>query len=103
MSIQSAVKVTLLPEATAGPFVIADLGEALATASELGFYAIEIFPPLADAVESAGRVVRQSGLAVAAVGTGGGWVRHKLTLTHPDADHRRRAREFVASLVDAAA
>jgi sugar phosphate isomerase/epimerase len=48
-------------------------------------------------------VVRQSGLAVAAIGTGGGWVRHKLTLTHPDSDHRRRAREFVRSLVDAAA
>src|SRR5690242_10696362 len=103
MSMKSAVTVTLLPEAKAGPFVFAELGEACATAKELGFDAIEIFPPSAEAVESAGRVVRQSGLAVAAVGTGGGWVRHKLTLTHLDADHRRRAREFVASLVDAAA
>jgi sugar phosphate isomerase/epimerase len=100
---QSAVTVTLLPEAKAGPFVFADLGEACATAKGLGFDALEIFPPSAQAVETAGRVVHESGLAVAAVGTGGGWVRHKLSLTHPDAEHRHRAREFVRSLVDVAA
>lgn len=102
MPIRSAVTITLLPQAKAGPFVFADVAEGCAAAKELGFDAIEIFPPSAEDFESAAGTVRQSGLAVAAVGTGGGWVRHKLTLTHPDADHRRRAREFVQSLVDAA-
>jgi sugar phosphate isomerase/epimerase len=41
-------------------------------------------------------------LALAAVGTGAGWVRHGLHLCHPDADHRAQAREFIAGMIDAA-
>jgi sugar phosphate isomerase/epimerase len=36
------------------------------------------------------------------MGTGGGWVKHKLTLTHPDPAIRSKARDFIASIVDAA-
>ena len=103
MKIRSAVTITLLPEARAGPFVFADLAAGCAAAQALGFDAVEIFPPAAEALSDVERVVRENGLSVAAIGTGGGWVRHKLALTHPDADHRRRAREFVRSLIDAAA
>src|ERR1700719_1347464 len=99
MPIRSAITITLLPETKAGPFVFADVAEGCAAAKELRFDAIEIFPPSAEDFESAAGTVREGGLGVAAVGTGGGWVRHKLSLTHPDADHRRRAREFVQSLV----
>ena len=36
------------------------------------------------------------------MGTGAGWVKHKLRLTDPDAGIRARAREFAASLIAAA-
>ena len=103
MPIKSSVTITLLPEAKAGPFVFADLAEGCAAAKELGFDAVEIFPASAQELESAASAARRSGLVVAAVGSGGGWVRHKLSLTHPDADRRSQAREFVRSLIEPAA
>ncbi len=39
-------------------------------------------------------------LKLAAVGTGAGWVVHKLTLTDPDATIRRKAAEFIRSMID---
>jgi hypothetical protein len=48
MMMQSAITVTLLPEAKAGPFVFADVAEGCAAAKELGFDAVEIFPPSAE-------------------------------------------------------
>jgi sugar phosphate isomerase/epimerase len=39
-------------------------------------------------------------LRLAAVGTGAGWLIHKLTLTSPDESNRRRAIEFVKSMID---
>lgn len=103
MAIKSSVTITLLPEAKAGPFVFADLAEGCTAAKELGFDAIEIFPASAQELELAASAARRSGLVVAAVGSGGGWVRHRLSLSHPDADRRLRAREFVRSLIELAA
>lgn len=103
MPIKSAVTITLIPEANAGPFVFANLAEGCAAAKGLGFDAVEIFAGSANELESPRGAARQNGLAVAAVGTGGGWLRHKLTLTHPDDDHRQRARAFVRSLLDVGA
>jgi sugar phosphate isomerase/epimerase len=100
---RSAVTLTLLPEAKAGPFVFADLQDGCRVARDLGFDGLEIFPPSGEAVREATPVLREYGLSLAAVGTGGGAVRHKLSLTHPDLDHRQRARQFVQSLIDAAA
>jgi sugar phosphate isomerase/epimerase len=42
-------------------------------------------------------------LEVAAVGTGGGWILHRWTLTHGDGSVRQQAREFIHSMIDAAA
>ena len=48
---KSCVTVSLLPEARGGPFVFwDDLDAAMKSATELGFDAIEIFPPGSDAV-----------------------------------------------------
>jgi sugar phosphate isomerase/epimerase len=103
MSIRSSITVSLVPEARGGPFVFQDdLPDACRKARSLGFDAVEVFPPAADAIDPASlkRCLDDNGLALAAVGTGAGWVRHKLTLVMPDPALRSRAREFVRSIIE---
>jgi sugar phosphate isomerase/epimerase len=103
--IRSCVTVSLVPESHGGPFVYwDDLPAACRVASELGFDAIEIFPPEPEAIEadSVRRVLQEHRLKLAAVGTGAGWVRHKLHLCLPDAQQRTAAREFIRRTIDAA-
>jgi sugar phosphate isomerase/epimerase len=101
--IRSAVTVSLVAEARGGPFVFwDDLPDACRQAAELGFDAIELFAPSADAVapQELKRLLVDHGLTLAAVGTGAGWVKHKLQLCLPDADARRRARDFIRSIIE---
>lgn len=98
-----AVTVSLVPEARGGPFVFhGDLDVACARAAELGFHAIELFPPGGDALDA--RLLRQvlhrNRLALAAVGTGAGWVAQGLSLTDPDPGRRAMAQAFIAAIVD---
>jgi sugar phosphate isomerase/epimerase len=99
---KSAVTISLVAEAKGGPFVFwDDLAGGCGQASELGFDAVEIFPPSAESlhVREVRNLLAQHRLQVAAVGTGAGWVKHKLRLTDPDPAVRRRAREFAGGLV----
>jgi sugar phosphate isomerase/epimerase len=103
---KAAVTVSLVPEARGGPFVFwDDLPAACRSARALGFDAIELFPPGPDAVDTAELkgLLDDTGLAVAAVGTGAGWVRHKLTLTTADPDVHAKAMKFVEGMIDFAA
>jgi sugar phosphate isomerase/epimerase len=103
--IRSAVTISLVPEARGGPFIFwEDLEAGCRKAKKLGFDAVEVFPPGPEAIASPEfkRVLAAHDLRLAAVGTGGGWVRHRLTLTDPDGTVRSRAREFIKSLVDVA-
>jgi len=51
MSIQSAVTISLVKEAEGGPFVFwHDLAAGCAKAAELGYDAVEVFAPNADAI-----------------------------------------------------
>jgi sugar phosphate isomerase/epimerase len=79
-----------------------DLPAACRTAQQLGFDAIEVFPPTADAIEPAQlrALLSAHGLALAAVGTGAGWVRQRLHLCLPDAGARQKARAFIRSIID---
>ena len=103
MSIRSSVTISLVPEARGGPFVFWDnLAEGCKKAKAHGFDAVEIFPPSASAIDPAllRSLLDDNGLALAAVGTGAGWVKHKLNLTLPDASDRIKARDFIKSIID---
>jgi len=103
---KSAVTVSLVAEARGGPFVFWDgLEDACAQAARLGFDAIEIFPPAAEALDPPAirTLLAQHGLGVAAVGTGGGWVRNQWTVTNADPAIREKARSFIHRIIDVAA
>src|SRR5665213_1892785 len=102
---KSAVTISLVAEAKGGPFVFwDDLAEGCRQASRLGFDAVEIFPASAESlnIPEVKNLLAQHRLQVAAVGTGAGWVKHKLRLTDPDPAIRRHAREFASGLIAAA-
>ncbi len=99
----SAVTISLVEQARGGPFVFwGNLAESAHHAARLGYDAVEIFAPGPDALsrETLRQILSDTGLKLAAVGTGGGWLIHKLTLTSPDAAIRRRAVEFIQSMID---
>jgi sugar phosphate isomerase/epimerase len=101
--IRSAVTISLVTEARGGPFVFwDDLAAACRKAKAIGFDAIEVFPPGPDAVDAKAlrKLLQENGLAVAAVGTGAGWVKQRLTLCQPNASARQKAKAFIRSIID---
>jgi len=101
----SAITISLVPEARGGPFVFwDDLSAGCEKAASLGFGAVEVFPRSAQELDVwlLQSLLAQHRLKLAAVGTGAGWVVHKLRLTDPDLSTRRRAQEFVAAIIDLA-
>jgi len=103
---KSAVTISLVPEARGGPFVFwDDLPAACRKAKQLGFDAIELFPPSPDTVDSAELrgLLDDNGLSLAAVGTGAGWVKHKLSFTATDEATRDKALDFVKRMIEFAA
>lgn len=103
---RSAITISLVPEAAGGPFVFwNDLSVAAKTAKDLGFDAVEVFAPDGSAIgnPSFAQELFRARLPIAAVGTGAGWVKHKLSLTSPDPAIRQRAKDFVGGMIDAGA
>ena len=98
-----AVTVCLVPEARQGPFVLhGALEDSLREAAAAGFDGVEIFPTHADDLDGFAlrESLKQHGLQLAAMGTGAGWVRRKLSLTDPDPHVRMCARDFIAAIID---
>jgi len=101
--IRSSVTISLVPEARGGPFVFwDDLAAGCREAKRLGFDAVEVFAPPTLDPTALRRALDDNGLKLAAMGTGAGWVLHRLTLTSPDADVRRRAADFIRAVIDLA-
>jgi sugar phosphate isomerase/epimerase len=103
---KSAITVSLVPQAQGGPFVFWDgLAPAFASAQSLGYDAIEIFPPNAEAIPTdlVRPLMERHQLSVAALGTGGGWVAHQWHLCHPEAHIRAQARRFISAIIARAA
>jgi sugar phosphate isomerase/epimerase len=101
--IQSAVTISLVPEARGGPFVFwDDLAAGCAKAKSLGFDAVEVFARSADELNAKTfrQILEAHQLKLAAMGTGAGWIVHKLRFTDPDAMVRRRAQQFVGAIID---
>lgn len=109
MSISSAVTIALAPEVKSGPFVlhadIAGLDPLFERLRTLGFPGVEIFPRTPEDIDPGflKPLLEKHGLRLAAVGTGAGWVIHKLRLSDPDATQRTKAVEFVRDLIRRAA
>jgi sugar phosphate isomerase/epimerase len=104
--LKSAVTVSLVEQARGGPFVFwDDLPGSIRKAAKLGFDAVEIFAPSGQAIGKANLapLLAELSISVAAVGTGAGWVIHKLTLTSPEASIRQAAADFIRQIIDAGA
>lgn len=102
---KSAITFSAVPEAQGGPFVYwGSLEESMRSAKNLGFDAIEIFPPNPEYFQSidAAKLAQQFGLEIAAIGTGAGWLKHKLSLADSDPHIRTQAMEFLSSMLVAA-
>lgn len=104
--IKSAVTIAIVPEARKGPFVFhEDVAAGCAKAAELGFDAVELFAPSAEAIreQPLSELLARHGLELAAVGTGAGMVIHGLHLCDADASRRGQARDFIKGIIEAGA
>ncbi len=105
MSISCSVTIALAPEVRGGPFVfhsdLQNLDSLLFKVKELGFPAVEIFPRTPEDIGPPflASLLQKHNLKLAAVGTGAGWVIHKLRLSDPDPVARKKAVDFVAEIV----
>jgi sugar phosphate isomerase/epimerase len=106
MNFRSAITLSFVPQAKGGPFVLwDDLVSSVSLAAQLGFDAVEIFPPGPEFFQSrdVSQVILDHGLRVAAIGTGAGWVVHRWSLADPNPAVRTAALDFVRSIIDVAA
>lgn len=100
--IKSCVTIALVPQIKTGPWIFwENLERSMAKAAQLGFDGVELFTPSADAIDAKElkQLLENTGLSLAAVGTGAGKVIKGLTLTDPDAVIRKEAISFIKDMI----
>lgn len=100
--IKSCVTLALVPQIKTGPWIYwENLEISITKAADLGFDGIELFTASANAINPATltSLLEQSGLKLAAVGTGAGKVIQGFTLTDPDPAIRKQATTFIADMI----
>jgi len=103
MSMRISGTVCLVPSLTRGPWIYwHDLASAARHAGELGMDGLELFTPGPDAppAEQVRSLLKDHGLACAAVGTGAGKVLHGLSFTDEHASRRQEAVDFARRMID---
>jgi len=88
------------------PFVLGpELPSAVAAAANHGFPAFELFPPNLDAidVQQLTQLCDQYQIKLSTIGTGGGWVTDKLSLTDPSPEVRTRGKTYIKGVIQKAA
>jgi sugar phosphate isomerase/epimerase len=80
------------------------LADGIRQAAEIGFDAVEVFSPGPEGVDVAElrRLLQEHRLSLAAMGTGAGWIKKKLSLTSGDPSVREQAIAFIRSIIDTA-
>ena len=104
--IKSAVTISIVEQARRGPFVFHDdVTAGCRKAAELGFDAVELFAPSAEAIMALplAALLQEYDLSLAAVGTGAGMIIHGLHLCDPDTARRKTAQDFIRGIIDAGA
>lgn len=99
---RTAVTLSQVPEAAAGPFVFHEpLAQGFALAKEAGFDDVELFLPGPDAVsvDEIKSLCQTHRLGIAAVGTGAGMVKHGLSLTDSSLEKRVAALDFIEQMI----
>lgn len=102
---KTCITLSLLPSSPKMPFVLGpDLERGVATAADLGYDAFELFPPKIEAIDSdaISELCEKHGIRLSTIGTGGGWVAQKLTLTDADPASRQRGIDFARTMVQVA-
>lgn len=100
---KSCVTISLVKSLRGGPWIYWDeLDVSIGKAGAAGFDAVELFTASADAVDAdaLAKVLDETGMKVAAVGTGAGKALKGLCLTSTDEQVRARATEFIGEMID---
>ena len=100
---KSAITLSQVPEAAAGPFVFhQSLPEGFSAAKKHGYDSVELFLPGPDFISTTKvkALASEHELGIAAIGTGAGMVKHGLSLTDVDAEVRSKALDFIIQMIE---
>ena len=105
MSMKQAASICLVPQIHGGPFLYeGDPAAGCRRAAEAGFDAVELHVSSAEELDAPllRRLLSEHKLSLSGLGTGAGFLAHRLHLASPDTSIRRRALDYAGAIVDRA-